>query len=143
MKMPVLSWQFCALASAFFAALTAILAKLGVKDVDSNLATAVRTVVILCVAWGIVFAQGTHKLLPSLNNRTLLFLTLSGLATGASWLFYFHALKIGPASRVAPLDKMSVPLAVLLAALILHEPLTWRMGLGVALITGGALLLIK
>lgn len=135
-------WQVCALASAFFAGLTAILAKVGVKDIDSNLATAIRTVVILVFAWGIVAAQGSYRALPTLSGRTLLFLILSGLATGASWLFYFHALKVGPASRVAPLDKLSVPFAVLLAALVLHEALTWKVAAGVALIVGGALLLI-
>ena len=137
------SWQMCALASAFFAALTAILAKVGIKDVDSNLATAVRTVVVLVFAWSIVAVQGTFRALPSLSGRTLAFLVLSGLATGISWLFYFHALKIGPASRVAPLDKLSVPIAVLLAALFLHEAMTWKIVLGVALILCGALLLIK
>jgi transporter family protein len=138
-----MSWQWCALASACFAALTAILAKVGVRDVDSNLATAVRTVVIVLFAWGIVVVQGSYRALPSLSGRTWLFLVLSGLATGASWLFYFQALKLGPASRVAPLDKMSVPITVLLAVILLHESLTWQVGLGVALITAGALLLIR
>lgn len=135
-------WQLCALGSAFFAALTAILAKVGVKDVDSTLATAVRTVVILLFAWSIVAVQGTYKTLPTLSGRTLVFLILSGLATGASWLFYFRALKLGQASRVAPLDKLSVPLAVLLAVVFLGEPLTWKVAAGVALIVGGALLLL-
>jgi len=136
------SWQVCALASAFFAGLTAILAKVGVQGVDSNLATAIRTVVIVVFAWGIVAAQGSYRLLPELEGRTWIFLALSGLATGASWLFYFHALKLGPASRVAPLDKLSVPFAVVLAALLLREALTWKVALGVALIVGGALLLL-
>lgn len=137
-----LNWQACALASAFFAGITAILAKVGVKDVDSNLATAIRTVVILIFAWSIVGAQGSFRALPSLSGKTLVFLVLSGLATGTSWLFYFHALKIGPASRVAPLDKLSVPFAVLLAALVLHEAMTWKIALGVTMILCGALLLI-
>ena len=137
-----MNWQSCALASAFFAALTAILAKVGVKGVDSNLATAIRTVVILLVAWSIVLAQGTYRSIPQLSGRTLSFLVLSGLATGASWLFYFRALRLGPASRVAPLDKMSVPLAVLLAVLVLHEPFTWKIALGVVMIVVGALLLL-
>lgn len=132
----------CALASAFFAAITAILAKVGVKDVDSTLATAIRTVVILLVAWAIVAAQGTYRSIPQLSGKTLVFLGLSGLATGASWLFYFRALKLGPASRVAPLDKLSVPLAVLLAVVVLHEALTWKIALGVTLIVVGALLLL-
>jgi transporter family protein len=137
------NWQVYALASAFFAGLTAILAKLGVRDVDSNLATAIRTVVILVLAWGIVAAQGSYKVLPSLSGRTLIFLTLSGLATGASWLCYFHALKLGPASRVAPIDKLSGVFVIVLAALFLHEPLTWRVALGAGLIVSGAVLLIR
>lgn len=136
-------WQFYALGSAFFAALTAILAKIGVRDIDSNLATAIRTVVILIFAWSLVFAQGTARQIPQLEARTLVFLVFSGLATGASWLCYFHALKIGPASRVAPLDKLSVVLVVLFAAVFLREPLTWKVFAGVSLMTGGALLLIK
>ena len=137
------NWQIYALASAFFAGLTAILAKIGVRDVDSNLATALRTVVILVLAWGIVAAQGSYKVLPSLSGRTLLFLTLSGLATGVSWLFYFHALKLGPASRVAPIDKLSVVFAILLAALFLHEPLTWKVALGAGLMVSGAVLIMR
>lgn len=138
-----MSWTVYALLSAFFAALTAILAKIGIKDVDSNLATAIRTVVILVFAWGIVAAQGTLKQLPTLNSKTIIFLVLSGLATGASWLCYFHALKFGPASKVAPLDKLSVPIAVLIAALFLKETVSWQGWAGVLMITGGALLLLK
>ena len=137
------NWQIYALASAFFAGLTAVLAKIGVRDVDSNLATAIRTVVILVLAWGIVMAQGSYKSLTLLSGRTLLFLTLSGLATGASWLFYFQALKLGPASRVAPIDKLSVLFAIVLAALFLHEPLSWKVALGAALMVSGAVLLIR
>ena len=137
------AWTIYALLSAVFAALTAVLAKVGIKDVDSNLGTAVRTLVILCVSWGLVAAQGTYRLLPTLSARTLVFLGLSGLATGASWLCYFHALKLGPASRVAPLDKLSVPLTVLLAFCFLHEPVTWKAWAGVALMTGGALMLLQ
>jgi transporter family protein len=138
-----MSWIVYALLSAFFAALTAILAKIGIKDVDSNLATAIRTVVILVFAWSIVAAQGTIKQLPSLNGKTITFLVLSGLATGASWLCYFHALKLGPASKVAPLDKLSVPIAVLIAVLVLKESVTWQGWAGILMITGGALLLLK
>lgn len=136
-------WIFYALGSAVFAALTAILAKIGIKGVDSNLATAIRTVVILFFAWGIVAWQGTFRDLPSLQGRTILFLVLSGLATGASWLCYFHALKLGPASRVAPIDKLSVVLVILFAAIFLKEPMTPKVILGVAMVAGGALLLIK
>ena len=132
-----------ALASAFFAGLTAVLAKVGVREVDSNLATAIRTTVILVFAWGIVIVQGTYRAVPALGARTLLFLVLSGLATGASWMFYFHALKLGPASRVAPIDKLSVVFAFVLAILFLGETLTVKAALGVALIIGGALLLIR
>lgn len=137
------AWQVYALGSAVFAALTAILAKIGIKGVDSNLATAIRTVVILVFAWGIVFWQGTANQLRVLEPRTILFLVLSGLATGASWLCYFHALKLGPASRVAPIDKLSVVLVIIFAALFLKEPMTPKVILGVAMISGGALLLIK
>ena len=134
------SWQTWALASAFFAALTAILAKLGVRDMDSHLATAVRTVVVLLLAGSIVAWQGTYKALPTLDARSVTFLVLSGLATGASWLCYFYALKMGPASRVAPIDKLSVAFAVILAALFLGETLSLKMLLGVALMVAGALL---
>ncbi len=137
------AWQLYALGSAVFAALTAILAKIGIKGVDSNLATAIRTVVILLFAWGIVFWQGTANQLRVLEPRTILFLVLSGLATGASWLCYFHALKLGPASRVAPIDKLSVVLVILFAAIFLKEPMTPKVVLGVAMVAGGALLLIK
>ncbi len=137
------AWQIYALGSAIFAALTAILAKIGIKGVDSNLATAIRTVVILVFAWAIVWAQGTANQLRVLEPRTLLFLVLSGLATGASWLCYFHALKLGPASRVAPIDKLSVVLVIIFAAIFLKEPMTPKVILGVAMVAGGALLLIK
>lgn len=134
------NWQTWALTSAFFAALTAILAKLGVRDMDSHLATAVRTVVVLVLAGSIVAWQGTYKTLPALEARSLVFLVLSGLATGASWLCYFYALKLGPASRVAPIDKLSVAFAVLLAALFLGEALSLKVVAGVALMVAGALL---
>lgn len=137
------AWQVYALGSAVFAALTAILAKIGIKGVDSNLATAIRTVVILIFAWGIVFWQGTAYQLRTLEPRTILFLVLSGLATGASWLCYFHALKLGLASRVAPIDKLSVVLVIIFAAIFLKEPMTPKVILGVSMVAGGALLLIK
>ena len=111
-------WKLFALGSAFFAALTAILAKIGVKDVPSNLATAIRTVVILIIAWALVFARGEHAQLPQISRQSLTFLILSGVATGLSWLCYFRALHDGPASMVAPIDKLSLPLVILFLSLI-------------------------
>jgi transporter family protein len=135
-----MQWQAWALLSAMFAGLTAILAKIGVKDVDSNLATAIRTSVVLVFAW-VVAAVSNRTPVSDIAPRTWLFLTLSGLATGASWLCYFKALQLGEASRVAPVDKLSVVIAMLLAALVLNEPLTFRHWLGGALIVGGAVVL--
>jgi transporter family protein len=137
------TWWFYALLSAGFAAVTAILAKVGVEGVPSTLATAIRTVVILVFAWSISLARGEHHALPSLSRKTLLFLVLSGVATGLSWLAYFRALQLGPASRVAPIDKLSLPLTVLFAFLLLHEQVTWRLGVGVGLMVAGALLTLK
>jgi bacterial/archaeal transporter family protein len=135
-----MTWWIYALLSAVFAALTAVLAKVGVRDVPSNLATAIRTVVILVFAWGIALATGEHRSLSGLSRRNLLFLALSGVATGLSWLAYFRALKLAPASRVAPIDKLSLPLTILFAVLILKEPMTLRLAGGVALIVAGVLL---
>jgi len=134
------SWLVYALLSAAAAGATAILAKLGVEGVPSNLATAVRTTVVLVFAWGIALATGETRALSGLGGRTLAFLTASGIATGVSWLAYFRALQLGPASRVAPIDKLSLPIAVALAALFLGEPVSWRLGLGVALMVAGSLL---
>ena len=134
-------WWVYALLSAFFAALTAIFAKVGVEDVDSNLATAIRTVVILLVAWGIVFATGANEGLMQVPRRSLLFLILSGFATGLSWIFYFRALSIGNASQVAPVDKTSIVLVLIFAALFLGEPMTLKVVIGVLLILAGTLLL--
>jgi transporter family protein len=136
-------WAAYALASAFFAGITAILAKQGVSGIDSNLATALRTAVVLVFACAIVAARGVWRELPQIEARTAWFLVLSGLATGASWLCYFHALKLGPASRVAPLDKLSVIFVLLFSAMFLGEPLTLRSVGGALLIVGGALLLLK
>ena len=137
-----MSWLPWALASAGFAGLTAILAKIGVRDVDSDFATAVRTTVILVFAW--TWAAFRGVITPGeVAPRTWLFLALSGLATGASWLCYFHALKLGEASKVAPVDKLSVVVAVLLAALFLHEKLTAAHLVGVALIVAGSILLAR
>ena len=128
--------------SAIFAALTAILAKVGIKGVDSDLATAIRTVVILVVAWGIVFARGSATDFDALTPRNWLFLVLSGMATGLSWIFYFKALQLGKVSQVAPVDKLSVAIALVLSVLFLGETLTLKAALGAALIIGGTLVLI-
>jgi transporter family protein len=137
-----MSWLPYALASAAAAAATAILAKLGVEGVPSNLATAIRTIVVLVFAWGIVFASGDHHAIPRLSGRSVLFLALSGIATGLSWLAYFRALQLGPASRVAPIDKLSLALTLVLSAAVLREAISWKVALGVALMVGGALLTI-
>lgn len=136
-----MNWFWWALLSAFFAGLTAILAKIGVSGIDSNLATAVRTTVILLFAWAVFLATGTPHSLFRLSSRTWLFLILSGFATGLSWLCYFRALQLGPASRVAPVDKLSVVFAIALAAILLREPLAWPQWLGGALIVSGAVIL--
>lgn len=135
-----MSWLVYAFISAGAAAVTAILAKIGVQGVPSTLATAVRTAVVLVFAWLMVAQAGQLRLVTSISRRSLLFLTLSGIATGVSWLAYFRALQLGPASRVAPIDKLSLPLTVILAMLILSEKLTWTVGLGVTLMTIGALI---
>lgn len=134
-------WLLFALLSSVFAAATSILAKIGIKGVDSNLATAIRTVVITVFAWGIVWAQGSVKQLSTLNRTTWIFLILSGLATGLSWLFYFRALQLGEASRVVPIDKLSLVLAVVMAIVFLHEKLTWPTAVGSVLITTGVLVM--
>jgi transporter family protein len=136
-----MTWLHWALLSAFFAGLTAVLAKAGVKDVDSNLATAIRTVVVVALAWLIVAWQGTAAGLMKVPPLAWLFLVLSGLATGASWLCYFRALQLGDAARVAPLDKLSVVVVIVLAAVFLGEAVTWRHALAAALMVGAAFLL--
>ena len=135
-------WVVYALLSAVFAALTSILAKLGISGIDSNLATAIRTVVVLIMAWGIVFMTGVHKQIPDIGGRSWLFLTLSGLATGLSWLFYYRALQMGDASRVVPIDKSSVVISMILAFVILKEKLTWQSIVGGLLISAGTFVLI-
>ena len=142
-----MSWIGWALLSAAFAAATALLAKVGVAHVDSNLAMALRTSVVVVFAWGIALAlarrdAGLLGEIRVLDRRTVLFLTLSGLATGLSWLCYFRALQLGPASRVAPLDKLSVPLVMLLAWLLLGEKLTLPVVAGALLITAGAVIMV-
>ena len=136
------SWIVWALLSALFAAATALLAKVGVAHVDSNLATAVRTTVVLLFAWALVFALGKHAEIRALDRRTILFLALSGLATGLSWICYFRALQLGPASRVAPLDKLSVPLVMLFAFLFLGEKMNLAALAGGLLITAGAVVMV-
>ena len=116
---------------------------MGVEGVNSNLATAIRTVVILAIAWGLVYAEGTFQGLFELNQKTLLFLVLSGMATGLSWLCYFRALQLGPASIVAPIDKSSLVLISLLSVMFLEEPLTLKMTMGTGLILLGTLVLIR
>ena len=135
-----MSWLIFALLSAVFAALTAILAKIGIKNVDSNLATAIRTVVILFFAWAIVFWQGTFNKISSISQYSLIFLILSGITTGLSWLFYFRALQIGKASQVAPIDKLSLIITIVLAAVILKEKINIAIVIGGALMAIGAIL---
>jgi transporter family protein len=134
------SWLHWALLSALFAGLTAVLAKIGVEDVHSDLATAIRTSVILVFAWAVALVRNTQSL-ATVGGKTWLFLVLSGLATGASWLCYFRALKLGQASQVAPVDKLSVVVAMVLAVLILGERPTWQQWVGGALIVAGTVVL--
>ncbi len=135
-------WVVYALLSALFAALTSILAKIGINGVDSNLATAIRTVVVLVMAWGLVFMTGVQKQISNIGARSWLFLVLSGIATGLSWLFYYRALQMGDASKVVPIDKSSVVISMVLAFIVLKEQLTWQSILGGLLITAGTFVLI-
>ena len=135
-----MNWFAWALLSAFFAGLTAVLAKVGVEHVDSNLATAIRTVVILIFAWAIALALRNQPF-SAISKRTWIFLILSGIATSLSWLCYFRALQLGEASQVAPVDKLSVVIAIVLAAIFLHERMTWHHWVGGALIFTGAVVL--
>jgi transporter family protein len=135
-----MSWFVWALLSAFFAGLTAVLAKAGVQQINSNLATAIRTVVILIFAWAVALATKSQPF-SSISNRTWMFLILSGFATGLSWLCYFRALQLGEASQVAPVDKLSVIVAIALAAIFLHERVTWHHWVGGTLIFTGAVVL--
>lgn len=141
MKSLVVSWQFWALLSAGFAALTAIFAKVGIENVNSDLATFIRTIVILAMLGGILFATGQWQPPSEVPGRAWTFLVLSGLATGASWLCYFRALKLGDAARVAPLDKLSVVLVAVFGVLFLGERLSLANWFGVAMIAGGVILL--
>jgi transporter family protein len=135
-----MSWFVYAFISAVFAALTAVLAKIGIKNVDSNLATAIRTLIILFFAWAIVLWQGTASKISSISNYSLIFLVLSGITTGISWLFYFKALQIGKASQVAPIDKLSLIITIVLAAVILKEKISLGILIGGVLMAIGAIL---
>lgn len=135
-------WKYYALLSAFFAALTAIFAKIGVKDINSNLATAIRTTFILLLTWGIVMFGGRISEIKDIGRHTWLFLLLSGMATGLSWLFYFKALQVGDVSRVAPIDKLSVVITILLAFFLLKEPINTKVVIGALLITVGSIVMM-
>lgn len=135
-------WFVYALLSALFAALTSVLAKVGVNGVNSNLATAIRTTVILVLAWGIVWMTGTNKQLALVSPKSWTFLILSGLTTGGSWLFFYKALQMGTVSRVVSVDKFSVVLAILLSVLFLHEVVSLKVWLGSGLITAGVLCMV-
>ena len=135
-------WWIYALLSAVFAALTAIFAKIGIANVNSNLATAIRTIIILLIAWGIVLARGEQKGLSTISNRNLIFLAISGVATGLSWIFYFKALQIGKVSQVAPVDKLSVAIALILSVIFLHETINIKTAIGAAFIIAGTLVMI-
>ena len=136
-------WLIFAILSSVFAALTSILAKIGIDSVNSNLATAIRTAVVLAMSWLMVFVTSAQSGITEINKRSWLFLILSGLATGASWLCYYKALQIGEASKVVPIDKMSVVLTLILAFVFLHEQFTARTLAGMALLTAGTILMIK
>ncbi|WP_228101872.1 EamA family transporter [Dyadobacter subterraneus] len=135
-------WKYYAVLSAIFAALTAILAKIGIKGMNGNVATAVRTVVVVFIAWGIILASGEIREVKLLNRNNLIFLVLSGVATGLSWIFYFKALETGNVSKVAPIDKLSVAIAMGLAFLILKEPIDLKTLIGGLLILAGTIVII-
>lgn len=135
-------WAIFAVLSAVFAALTSILAKVGIEGVNSNLATAIRTVVVLVMAWGMVFLTSAQGGITSISKKSWIFLILSGLATGASWLCYYRALQLGEASKVVPIDKLSVVITLILAFVFLHESFTTKSFIGVVLITAGTLIMV-
>jgi transporter family protein len=135
-------WRLYALLSAIFAALTAILAKVGIKGINGNVATAIRTIVVLMMAWGIVILGGQLKEVKTLSRTNVMFLIFSGLATGLSWIFYFKALETGPVSKVAPIDKLSVVFVMILSFIFLHETIDIKTIAGGALIAIGALVLV-
>lgn len=135
-------WMLFAILSAVFAALTSILAKIGIDGVNSNLATAIRTVVVVIMAWGMVFLTNTQSGIMEISKKSWIFLILSGLATGASWLCYYRALQTGEASKVVPIDKLSVVITLILAFIFLHEKFTIKSLVGCILISGGTLLMV-
>ena len=135
-------WAVFALLSAVFAALTSILAKVGIDGVNSNLATAIRTVVVVAMAWGMVFLTHTQNGISDISRKSWIFLILSGLATGASWLCYYKALQMGPASKVVPIDKLSVVITLILAFVLLHEEFTTKSLIGCVLIGAGTLVMV-
>ena len=136
-------WLLFAILSAVFAALTSILAKIGIENVESNLATALRTAVVLIMAWGMVFLNHSQSGITEISKKSWIFLILSGLATGASWLCYYRAIQIGEVSKVVPIDKLSVVITLILAAVFLREDFTLKTAIGAVLITAGTLILIK
>ena len=135
-------WFILALLSAIFAALTSILAKVGIDGVNSNLATAIRTMVVVVMAWGMVFLTNAQSGIMEISKKSWIFLILSGLATGASWLCYYRALQVGEASKVVPVDKLSVVIALVLAFVFLHESFTMKSAVGAVLITAGTLAMV-
>ena len=135
-------WLVCAILSSVFAALTSILAKVGINGVNSNLATALRTAVVLIMAWGMVFLTNAQSGIADIDKKSWIFLILSGLATGASWLFYYKALQLGEVSRVVPIDKMSIVLTLIMAFLFLHEKFTVKSAIGSVLIAAGILVMV-
>lgn len=135
-------WILYAILSAIFAALTAIFAKIGVKDINSNLATAIRTIVVLILIWGIVFFRGEQEGLALISKKNILFLIISGIMTGLSWIFYFKAIQEGPLSIIAPIDKLSVALTIILSFIFLNEPVTLKAIAGALLIVAGIVVLI-
>lgn len=135
-------WLILAICSALFAALTSILAKIGIDGVDSTLATAIRTVVVVLLSWGMVFITNTQNGILEISKKSWIFLILSGLATGLSWLFYYKAIQLGSVSKVVPIDKMSTVLSIILAVVILHEQITIKSVIGCILLTAGTLIMV-
>jgi len=135
-------WLLFAILSSVFAALTSILAKVGIDGVNSNLATAIRTCLVVIMSWGMVFLTGSQKEIGQISSKSMLFLILSGLATGASWLCYYKALQMGKASKVVPIDKLSIVITLILAFVFLHEEFTFKSIIGCLLITGGTLFMV-
>ena len=135
-------WLLFALLSSVFAALTSIFAKIGIDGVNSNLATAIRTIIVLIMAWGMVFLTGAQSGMADISRKSWIFLIVSGIMTGASWLCYYKALQDGPASVVAPIDKLSILVTILFSYLVFHEKLTKKSAIGLVLVVGGTLLML-